>query len=96
MTQHDLGDVVRITGAWTQAGVAVDPTTVQFNIKTPAGATTTYNYPADAQLVKDSVGNYHVDYAPATVGKYPFWWVSTGAGQAAGGEWIEITPATTT
>lgn len=52
------------------ANVAADPATVRFKIKPAGGAQVTYVYPTNAELVKDSVGNYHVDYLLSIPG---FW-----------------------
>ena len=84
MATYDKGDLVRVSGVWKNAaGTAIDPTTVAFKFTTPAGATTTYNYPADGQLVKDSTGNYHVDINASTNGTWLYRFESTGSGQAA-------------
>ena len=42
----------------------VDPTTVTFSIRTPGVhiAIVTYIYLVDPELVRDSIGHYHVDY----------------------------------
>jgi uncharacterized protein YfaS (alpha-2-macroglobulin family) len=81
---YDLGDLVRCSGAFTNASdAAVDPDTVLFQFRTPSGDITTYTYGVDAELVRDSLGNYHVDVDANEVGE---WWVrfySTGSGQAA-------------
>jgi hypothetical protein len=77
------GAVVRAAGAFTQNGAPIDPTTVQAKVKTPTG-TTTYNYPADVQLVKDGPGLYHVDVDTVTDGTHRVRFSSTGAGKAAG------------
>jgi hypothetical protein len=55
------GQKVRISVAFTVSDVATDPTTVTAKIKDPSGNVSTYLYGTDAALVKDSVGNYHVD-----------------------------------
>lgn len=55
------GQKVRCSVAFTVSGVATDPTTVTCKIKDPSGNVSTYVYGTDAELVKDSTGNYHVD-----------------------------------
>lgn len=81
MTQHDIGDVVRISGLFTQAQVPLDPGTVQLLVNKPDLTTTTLNYPADVQ--KLSTGSYYYDWPAVTAGVYHYRWVSTGTGAAA-------------
>lgn len=85
MNVYDVGDLVRVTGAFTNsAGTALDPAVVKFKFTNPAGVTTTYTFGTDAQLVKDSTGNYHVDLDASVKGTFRYRWFSTGNGQAAG------------
>ena len=44
------------------AGTLVDPTTLQFTLINPAGIGTTYVYLTDSELIKDSTGNFHIDF----------------------------------
>lgn len=82
---YDVGDLIRCSGAFTDADSAVlDPTAVLFKFKNPAETTTTYTYGTDAELVKDSVGNYHVDIDTNAAGIWHYRFESTGTGQAAG------------
>jgi hypothetical protein len=81
---YDLGDLVRISAAWTNtAGAATDPTAVFVQVKDPAGETTLYTYGTDAALVKDSTGNYHVDVDANLPGTWRYRFYSTGTGQGA-------------
>lgn len=81
---YHLGDLVRISGAWTNAaGTATDPTAVFAQYTTPAGVTTSLTYLTDAELVKDSTGNYHVDINGNAVGTWYYRFYSTGTGQGA-------------
>jgi hypothetical protein len=88
MNTYDVGDLVRCSGAFTNAsGVAQDPSVVRFQVRTPGGAITSYTYGTDAALVReDSTGNYHVDVSASEVGTWYYRWYSTGTGQAAGEE----------
>jgi hypothetical protein len=81
-----LGTGVRVTGTFRVAGVATDPTTVTASIRSPAGATTTYEYGDDVELVKDSTGVYHVDVDPTLAGRWVYAFAGSGAAQAAGEE----------
>lgn len=59
---YDIGDVVRCAVAFTNAaGTAVDPTTVKFRIRKPDRSIDFYTYGVDAEVIKDSTGNYHMD-----------------------------------
>lgn len=94
MNSYDKGDMVRVTGAFTtSAGTATDPGVVRFKFRTPAGVTTTYTYLTDAQLVKDSVGNYHVDLNASESDKWPYRWEATGTGQSAAEDEFFVRPS---
>ena len=84
MPSYDKGDLVRCSASFTDSdGTALDPTTVTGKYKTPAGVTTTYVYDTDAELVKDSTGNYHFDVNANAAGQWFYRFESTGTGQAA-------------
>lgn len=84
MQTVDKGDLVRVSATFkNSAGSAVDPGTVRFKFRTPAGAETTYTYPSSPQLIRDSTGVYHVDIDANLIGRWVFRWESTGVGQAA-------------
>ena len=88
---YDIGDLVRMSAAFTTtSGSAADPTGLTFKLKDTTGSTATYVYGTDAALVKDSTGNYHVDYAPAAAGNYYYRFAGTGAVQAAGEELFSV------
>ena len=80
---YDVGDLVRCTGTFASSGSNVNPSTVMFKVKSPAGTVTTYTYGTDAALVRDSTGVYHVDVDAAMAGEYAYRFWSTGTGQAA-------------
>jgi hypothetical protein len=78
MSTHDLGDMVRVKGTWTDAaGAPVAPTAVTLTVKNPAGVATT---PA---LTNPSAGVYYADVDANVVGTWCFRFRSTGSGQAA-------------
>lgn len=84
MANYDKGDLVRITGTFTDsAGDATDPAAVYFKFTTPAGATTSYQYGVDAEIVKSSTGIYYVDVDANASGTWYYRYYSTGTGQAA-------------
>lgn len=82
---YDLGDVVRVSAAFTDpnnANAAVDPTAVLLAYKTPDGTVTTYTYGVST-IVRASAGNYYADLTPTAAGIHYYRWYSTGTGQAA-------------
>lgn len=84
MASYDRGDLIRVSATFTnQAGAALDPTAIVFKFTTPAAATTIYTYGVDGQLVRDSIGNYHVDVNANAAGRWRYRYESTGTGQAA-------------
>ena len=84
VNSYDVGALVRCSAAFTNiAGAAIDPAAVKFKYRTPAGSITTLIYGTDAALVKDSVGNYHVDVSPTTHGDWLYRFEATGTGQSA-------------
>lgn len=85
---YDIGDVSRVSGAFSQLGVPVDPSTVTLKVTLPDGTQTTYTHPAT--ITKDSTGNYHVDVAITQRGTYRYRWFSTGGGAAAEEGWFQV------
>ena len=84
MSDFTVGELVRVTGAFTNAaGAAADPTAVLFKFKNSEGTITAYTYGVDGALVKDSTGNYHVDININQAGTWKWYFYSTGTGQAA-------------
>jgi hypothetical protein len=62
----------------------VDPDTVSAKLKDPADVITLHDYigsPAD--IVRDDIGEYHLDVTPTVAGTWTFRFESTGDGQAA-------------
>lgn len=81
---YSLGGLLRVAGLFANiAGTAIDPSVVKFKYRAPTGDTVTYTYGTDVQLVKDSVGNYHVDLSLDIAGTWHYKFYSTGTGQAA-------------
>jgi len=86
---YDIGDIVRVSSAFTQSGVAVDPTTVSLIVLAPDRTATTYTV-GEGTVLKDSAGNYHVDVPATQTGTYRYRWVSTGTGAAAEEGFFEV------
>lgn len=80
----DIGDMQSLKIAFTdEAGNAADPTGVTFKMREPDGVETTYIYGADAELVKESVGNYQVGWTFNKSGRHIFRFAGAGAVAAA-------------
>lgn len=80
----DLGDEVRIEGVFKNLDrIKVDPTTVTFKVKDPAGNVTTKVYGTDVEIVKDGLGTFHMDIAANLQGWWYYRIFSTGSGKAA-------------
>lgn len=88
---YDVGDLIRCSGAFTDASsVAVDPTVITFKFKNPSETITTYVFGVNAELVKDSVGNYHADVDVNDRGAWLYRFEGSGAvGQSAGETFFE-------
>ncbi len=75
----DIGDSRRFSVAFTDVdGIAADPTGISFKLVEPDGTETNYVYVTDAELVKDSTGNYHVDITFSQPGRHIIRFNGTG------------------
>jgi hypothetical protein len=72
-------------------GAAIDPTVVKFKVKNPnTNVITEYTYGTDAELVKDSTGNYHVDVSALVSGYWYYRFFATGTGESAEEHYFEV------
>jgi hypothetical protein len=86
MKIYDVGDAIRLSAVfYDEGGAAVDPSTVTLKVKDLAGATTTYVYLTDAEVIRDRLGHYHADLVITGLGDgyWHFRWEGTGAARAA-------------
>jgi hypothetical protein len=74
MNQYNVGTLVRLTAAITAANVPVTPTTISMKVKNPDMTVSDLS----TSIVADSVGNYHVDTTPASLGLYQYEWLCAG------------------
>jgi hypothetical protein len=86
---------IRISGSFTDpnnSDAAIDPTNVTISYRIPgASALTSKVYPTDAEVVRESQGNYHLDLTGSTSGKYTYTVEGTGNAVGAGqGEFIVL------
>lgn len=85
LPEYDVGDSRRIIATFTDIdGNLADPTTITFEIKQPDETTTQYVYVTDPEVVRDSLGVFHVDWPLAQKGLHIFRYEGTGAVEAAG------------
>lgn len=73
-------EIAVLGNAFRVSGVLTDPTTVSCVVTDPLGVavTHTYNGVSPADIVKDSLGTYHLDVPCVTAGLWGFEWTGTG------------------
>lgn len=75
MNKWDVGDVVRLSVAFTSGGDAVDPDNVAVRVRTPSGTE------SSVAVVRTAAGNYTADI---TVNEPGVWWYRvSGEGDAS-------------
>ena len=96
---YDVGDIVRITGTFTDTGGIVgDPTTVKFLYDTPTStapttaARTSTAAGAVGGITKASTGVYEYDITTTGQGLYESRYTSTGSLAASGETWFSVRP----
>lgn len=83
---YDIGDLVRCRAAFSDPDLAsqpVDPSSVVFKFKTPAGVVTSYTYGVGGQVVREATGQYRVDVSVGAAGSWYYRFEATGTYQAA-------------
>lgn len=78
MQAQYVGTTVRIITEFSDSGELLDPTTVSFTLKVPGGATLTYVYGTDAEVIRDGAGAYRFEYVPDVAGTFVYIWTGTG------------------
>ncbi|MFC3227346.1 glycine-rich domain-containing protein [Marinibaculum pumilum] len=81
---YDVGDLLDLQASFAAIGGApVDPDSVRFLMRDPAGELTTYVYGEDVEVQRLNTGLYSVRWSVEMAG--PHWWryEGVGAGQAA-------------
>ena len=80
MAVHFVGDKVRLGNTVANlSDVETDPTALAVIVDPPVGVSTTYSWPADAEVVRTSTGVFYFDYTIAEPGAHEVRWVATGA-----------------
>lgn len=83
MSVYDIGDVVGLQGVFKKRDPdtgeleLADPSTIEVVVQKPDGTTTTYTL-ADAQVVQDSLGTFHVDVDMDQEGVWVHSWEGAG------------------
>jgi len=80
-----LGSVVRMSlHVASGAGDELDPTSLTFTLKQPDQSLVEYTFGADVEMVRDSAGDYHVDWLTSQPGKHVYRF--SGSGLYAGAD----------
>lgn len=87
VNEYDIGDSVRISvSTATDAGVPTDPTGLTVRYKVANGTAVVLTYGTDAEVVKDSSGEFHMDIdltSDMNGALVKYRWVATGAVKGA-------------
>lgn len=84
MNVYDVGDLIRVSGIFTnEDDEETDPTVTTFKFTDPSGNTTTYIYSTDGELSRTKAGNFHVNISIDESGTWYYRWEGTGTVQAA-------------
>jgi len=86
---YDIGDGIRISGAFTVSDVATDPSTITLRIKDASNNTARYTY-ALSGVTKNNTGNYYKDITLSTAGRWFYRWEGTGNVIAADEVWFNV------
>lgn len=88
------GDKVRLSAAFTDIDEAAsDPGGVLCKVREPDGTVTTYTYGTDAALIKDSTGNYHLDFLTSSPGRHRYGFYGITSGQAVAEGEFRVQPS---
>lgn len=89
-----VGDKVRLAAEFTDIDEAdSDPGGVLCKVREPDGSVTTYTYGTDAALIKDSTGNYHLDFLTTQSGRHRYGFYGITSGQAVSESEFRVQPS---
>lgn len=89
MNTYDLGEEVRISSEFTVlSGDDGDPLTVTVTRESPSGVSTVKVYGTNVEVVRDSAGNFHLDFIPNEVGRWWYRWQGTGINAVEEGQFL--------
>jgi hypothetical protein len=93
-TNYDEGQLIRhFADAYDVTKVKVDPSALQVTIQAPDYTQTNYIYGTHAELVKDAVGQYHVDINLNAGGVWIVRWEASGSHQGISERKITADPS---
>jgi hypothetical protein len=77
---YDIGDLHQSSIVFyaLDGSTKTDPTSVFFTLTKPDGSTLSYEYGTDAELVRDAIGEFHVDLIYDQKGRHKLKWQGTG------------------
>lgn len=80
MARYSLGQPVRLSTTVKDptSGALTDPGAVSVVLQRPDLTVTTLNTGTTPAVVRDSVGTFHVDFTPSTLGRHGYYWLTTG------------------
>jgi hypothetical protein len=101
MNSYHMGQVVRLSVAFTEDGAAVDPASVYLRILAENSGygddPWVLQYGVDAEIIKDSTGNYHMDYEITTAadgpGRTAYRWEGIGTHAGAIEAYFNVLPS---
>lgn len=85
----DVGDVVHVPVSLRQINllgvkIGVDPATLIYYVKMPSNEIDTYTFGVDPEVVKDAVGDFHLDFIALMSGDHYVKCITTGNAKATG------------
>jgi hypothetical protein len=85
MQAYYTGQSVRLSASFTdpETELPYDPATVSFTCRPPSGVALSKTYPENPDVVRDGVGEYHLDLIAAEPGEWHYRAQGAGGGQAA-------------
>ena len=91
---YNIGNVARSSAAFVgEDELPKDPTSVTVEYQINNGAIETKHYNVDGfpdTIIRDDVGNYHIDIETEIAGTYDITWSGTGAVVAAGPDTFKV------
>jgi hypothetical protein len=80
LNRYDVGDLVRFPATFKNyLEELTDPNTIRFRYVKPDGTATTLQFGVDGDIIRDSVGEFHIDLELDTKGEWQYNWISDGA-----------------
>lgn len=90
---YSLGALPKLSAIFSIVGGGlIDPTTVACEIEKPDGTILPFVYITDPEIVRDSLGTFHMFVDADQSGMWKYRWFSTGTGQTANMRQFRIRP----